>query len=159
MGAAVIATLLSFLGGNAFRLLWGEVSAAWTKYQDHKHEIHLLEIQARMEAARHSQQLESIRVQAELGVQTIRVQGEADISRAEADAFTAAVQATATPTGISWVDAWNGSIRPALATICGVLWVLHVVRSGGVLDEQGWALLGAILGIYVADRTLTKRGK
>ena len=159
MGAAVISTVFAFLGGNAFRLLWGEVSAAWSKYQDHRHELAMLQIQAQMEAARHSQQLESIRVQAELGVQTIRVQGEADISRAEADAFTAAVQATATPTGISWVDAWNGSIRPALATICGFLWVLHVARAGWTLDEQGWALLGAILGIYVADRTLTKRGK
>jgi hypothetical protein len=37
--------------------------------------------------------------------------------------------------------------------------VLHVARAGWTLDEQGWALLGAILGIYVADRTLTKRGK
>jgi len=159
VGAAVISTVLAFLGGNAFRLIWGEISAAWTKYQDHKHEIALLEIQARMDTARHNQQLESIRVQAELGVQTIRVQGEADIGRAEADAFAAAVDAVGRPVGIAWVDAWNGSIRPALATICGVLWVLHVVRSGGVLDEQGWALLGAILGIYVADRTLRHRGK
>ena len=37
--------------------------------------------------------------------------------------------------------------------------VLHFYRAGWVLDEQGWALVGAVLGIYVADRTLFKRGK
>jgi hypothetical protein len=155
----MIATLLSFLGGNAFRLIWGEVSAAWTKYQDHKHELALMQVQAQMEAARHAQNLEAIRVQAELGVKTIQVQAEADIGRLDAEAFSRGVELTGTPSGIGWVDAWNGAIRPALATLCMALWALHMWRAGGTLDDQGWALLGAALGIYVADRTLTKRGK
>ena len=83
----MLATLLSFLGGSAFRMLWGEISAAWTKYQDHKHELALLQVQAAMEAARHAQNLEAIRVQAELGVKTIAVQAEADIARTDADAL------------------------------------------------------------------------
>ena len=28
-----------------------------------------------------------------------------------------------------------------------------------VLDQDSWMLVGAVLGIYVADRTLFKRGK
>ena len=31
--------LISFLGSSIFRMIWGEASAAWTKHQDHKHEI------------------------------------------------------------------------------------------------------------------------
>lgn len=155
----MLATLLSFLGGSAFRMLWGEISAAWTKYQDHKHELALLQVQAAMEAARHAQNLEAIRVQAELGVKTIAVQAEADIARTDADAFRAGVEMTGKSSGNSWVDAWNGAIRPALATMCMLLWAAHVARSGFVLDEQGWSLLGAALGIYVADRTLAKRNK
>jgi hypothetical protein len=36
---------------------------------------------------------------------------------------------------------------------------LHFYRHNWTLDEQGWALVGAALGIFVADRTLFKRGK
>lgn len=155
----MLSALLSFLGGSAFRAIWGEISQAWTKYQEHRHELALLEIQARMDADRHSRNLEAIRVQAELGVKTIEVQAEADAWRGEVEAFARGVELTGKSSGVRWVDAWNGCIRPALATLCMLLWALHVWRSGGVLDDQGWALLGAALGIYVADRTLAKRGK
>lgn len=155
----MIETLLSFLGGATFRAIWGEIAAAWTKYQDHRHELAMLEITARLDAQRHAQNLEMVRVQAEMGVKTIEVQGESDIGRTEAEAFARAVDAVGRPIGVRWVDAWNGSIRPLLASICIVLWVLHSYRSGWVLDPHGWALLGAALGIYIADRTLSKLGR
>ena len=155
----MIETLLAFLGGNAFRLLFGEISNAWTKWQDHRHELSMLEVTARMDAARHAQNLEAIRVQAELGVQTIRVQGEADVSRVEGDAWLEAVKATGRATGIAWVDAWNGAIRPALATMCMLLIVGDWVESGWDLDNYSWALISAVIGIYIADRSLLARGK
>lgn len=152
-------TLISFLGGNAFRMLWGEVSALLTKSQDHAHEIERMRLQAELDAAQHARNLEAQRMQAELGVQVIRVQAEADLGAVEAEAWRDAVGATGRKTGSGLIDAWNGAIRPAVATVCIALWVLHVSRAGWVLDEQGWAILGAALGIYLADRTLTKRGK
>jgi hypothetical protein len=155
----MIETLLAFLGGNAFRLLFGEISNAWTKWQDHRHELAMLEVTARMDAARHAQNLEAIRVQAELGVQTIRVQGEADVARIEGDAWLEAVKATGRATGIAWVDAWNGAIRPALATMCMLLIVGDWVESGWDLDNYSWALISAVIGIYIADRSLLARGK
>lgn len=155
----MIETLLAFLGGNAFRLIWGEISAAWTRHQDHRHELAMLQATAAAEAARHAQNLEAIRVQAELGVQTIRVQGEADVARTEADAFLAAVQATSARTGIAWVDAWNGAIRPALATMCMALIVGDWAQSGWDLDNYSWTLISAVIGIYIADRSLLARGK
>jgi hypothetical protein len=155
----MIETLFAFLGGNAFRLLFGELSSAWTKWQDHRHELAMLQIQAEADAARHAQNLEAIRVQAELGVQTIRVQGEADVSRTEGDAWLDAVRATSRATGVAWVDAWNGAIRPALATMCMLLIVGDWVQSGWDLDSYSWTLISAVIGIYIADRSLLARGK
>ena len=93
------------------------------------------------------------------GVQVIRVQGEQDVARAEANAWEDAVKSIGRQSGIWVVDLWNGIIRPMLATICTALVVLHFWRAGWVLDEQGWSILGAALGLYLADRTLAKRGK
>ena len=62
-----------------------------------------------------------------MGIQVIRVQGETDLSRIEGEAWLEGVRATGRAIGIAWVDAWNGAIRPALASIAIVLWVLHLV--------------------------------
>lgn len=155
----MIATLISFFGGTAFRMLWGEISAFLNKRQDHKFEIERLALQAKMDAEQHARNLEAIKVQAELGVQTIRVAAEGKVDEITAGAWQQAVAATSARTGIWLVDLWNGIIRPALATMCAALVALHFYRAGWVLDEQGWSLVGAVLGIYVADRTLFKRGK
>ncbi len=155
----MLTTLLSFLGGSVFRMLWGEVSAWLTARQQHAQELDRLRLQAEIDAAQHARNLESIKLQADLGVQTIRVQAEADTGRAEADAWRSAVESIGRSTGIWLVDAWNGIIRPLTATICLGLWVLHVAQGGWKLDEQGWSILSAALGLYLADRALAKRGK
>jgi len=155
----MLTTLISFFGGNVFRMLWGEVSAMITARQDHKFEIERMRVQADLEAAQHARNLDAIKLQAELGVQTIRVHGEQALQQLDGELFREGVLATTRPSGIGWVDAWNGSIRPLLASIAILLWVLHLHRSGWVLDEYSWGLIGGVLGIYVADRTLFKRGK
>lgn len=155
----MLSAIISFFGGTAFRMIWGEVSAWLTAKQNHAHELDMLRMQAELDAAQHARNLEAIKVQAELGVQTIRVQGEAETGRLEADAWRDAVSSIGRATGIWFVDLWNGVIRPLVATVCVVLWVLHVHRAGWVLDEQGWSILGAALGLYLADRALVKRGK
>lgn len=155
----MLTTLISFLGGNAFRMLWGELSSWLGKRQEHAQEIERLRLQAELDAAQHARTMEIQRLQADLGIKTLRVQSEAEVHAAEAQAWAHAVSHSDQRSGTAWVDAWNGMIRPLVATVCIVLWVLHVSRAGWVLDEQGWAILGAALGIYLADRTLTKRGK
>lgn len=155
----MIESLIAFLGGNAFRMLFGEISSAWTKHQDHRHELAMMRLQADVEAQRHGQQVEMTRLQTEAQVSVVRVQGEADIARGETDAFVEAVRATSRSSGVAWVDAWNGAIRPGLATMAGLLIAAHFARSGFALDEPGWALVSAIIGVYIADRSLAKRGK
>ncbi|WP_157266338.1 hypothetical protein [Azohydromonas aeria] len=155
----MLTTLLSFLGGSFVRAIWGEVSAWITARQDHRFEVERMKLQAEMDAAQHEREQAAIRLQHELGVQTIRVQADADLARLDAQAFAGAMEMTARPSGVRWVDAWAAAVRPALATLCLALLALHFHRSGWVLDDRGWELVGAVLGVYVADRTLFRRGK
>lgn len=152
-------TILSFLGGNAFRLIFGEVVSFFQRKQEHAQEVERMRLQAELDAAQHARNLESIRVQAEQGVKVIEAQRDAAADAADADAFSRAVEAVGKPSGIKWLDAWNGSIRPALATLAAALVVFEALRNGFVLSEWDRELVGAILGIYVADRHLSKRGK
>jgi hypothetical protein len=163
---AIGGPILSFLGGSAFRMIWGEISAAWTKRQDHTHEIQLLEAQDRMAGHEHSRNLEAIRVQAELGVKTIQVQAEArqmelagEIEKEDARGWYGAVVQAMKPVGIWFIDAWNGAIRPAGATIALYLWVRAVHAQHWVMTPRDENLVFAILGFFLADRTLSKRGK
>lgn len=153
-----MSALLSFLGGSLVRTIWGEVSAWFTARQDHHHELDRLRLQAEIDAAQHARTLESIRLQAELGVKTIQVQAEADLARIEADGWRDAVQATGRPVGVKWVDAWNATIRPGVAT-----WAVVMLSSAEwgtvILSDATSSVAFAALGIYLADRTLGKRGK
>lgn len=150
--------LISFFGGSVFRMIWGEISSWLTKRQDHAQELDLLRLQEANAAAQHDRNLASIRLQADLKVEVIRVQADGAVSEIEAQAWLEAVKGTTKQIGIGWVDAWNAVIRPALAT-----WSVAMISGHymlwWVLDDNGWALAGAALGIYIADRSLFKRGK
>lgn len=151
--------LVSFFGGSAFRMIWGEVSAYLTKKQDHAQEIERMQVQGQLDAAQHARNLEAIKVQADLGVKTIQVQSDADLARIDAGAWAQAVADVGKQTGIKFVDIWNGLIRPWLATMATLMVCFQFVQHGFVLNDWDRELVGAILGIYVADRSLSHRGK
>lgn len=155
----MFSSIITFLGGSAFRMLWGELSSWLTARQAHAQEIERLKLQAELDAAQHARNLEAIKVQADLGVQTIRVQGEADLSRIDAESFGRGVEALGKPSGIGWVDAWKSLIQPLLATAMLALVALHYHGTGWKLDERGWELAGAVFGLFLADRMLFRRGK
>jgi hypothetical protein len=154
-----LSALLSFLGGSAFRMLWGEISHWLTARQEHKQEMDRMKLQGQMDADIHKRNLEAIKLQSDLGVKTITVQRDADLARIDADAWASAVRDVGKQSGIRWIDAWNGAVRPLLATLAILIVVAEAVEAGFVLGEWTRELIGAILGIYVADRTLGKRGK
>ncbi|SDH22590.1 hypothetical protein [Propionivibrio dicarboxylicus] len=151
--------LLSFLGGNAFRLIFGEVAAFFSKKQEAALEIERLKLQGELDAAQHARNLEAIKVQADLGVKVIEARMDAALVEAETSAWAQAVADVGKQTGIRFLDVWNGSIRPALASMAMAIVVFQFFNSGFTLDEWTRELVGAILGIYVADRHLSKRGK
>ena len=58
--------LLAFLSGSIFRMIWGEIAAFITKYQDHKHELELTKIQAGISKDTHANNLEALKLQHDL---------------------------------------------------------------------------------------------
>lgn len=154
----MMTSLISFLGGNAFRMIWGEVSHWLTAKQDHKMEMERMALQSAGDAAEHARNLESIKLQADLGVKTIQVQSDADIANIEAGAWGEVVESTTRTIGVAWVDAWNAIIRPGVAT-----WAIAMLTLAEfglfVLSENAAMVCSAALGIYLADRTLMKRNK
>lgn len=151
--------ILSFLGGSAFRMIWGEASAYFTRKQEHAQELERQRAQDEMEDRRHHRDLDRLKLQAELKVSEVKVMGDVAVQTAEANAFVEAIKAASKPIGIYWVDAWNGCIRPAMATIALAMWVLALYRAGFIPSEWDKELIAGILGFYIADRALGKRGK
>lgn len=155
----MLSALLSFLGGSVFRMVWGEISAFLNKKQDHEHEIQLMQAQAAFEDRAHQRQLENLRLQNELGVKMVEVQRESAIAQGDADAFTEAMKHAFKPTGIGFVDAWNGSIRPSYASVALVLWVLKLYTQNFRMDDFDVSLVAVIVGFFFADRSLRRNGK
>ena len=155
----MFSALFSFLGGSVFRMVWGEVSTWVTAKQDHAHEIEKMKLQGDIDAKIHEQNMESLRVQSELGIKEVQVRSVADLANMDADGFYSAIKAAEAPSGIQWVDGWNKSIRPLCATICIGLWVLGVWHNNLLIAAFDMELICTVLGFYFADRTLGKRGK
>ena len=155
----MFSALFSFLGGSVFRMVWGEVSSFVNKREDHKQELAMMQIQAQLDAEKHTRDMEGLRLQAELGLKTLEVQTQATIEKGDADAFAAAMSKAFTPTGITWVDAWNGLIRPAAATIVLFLWVAKLASQGFTMRDYDQELSGVVLGFFFANRALGQSGK
>lgn len=155
----MFASLFAFLGGSVFRMLWGEVTSFVNKAQDHKFELERMRLQNELEDRAHQRTQEALRTQAELGIKTIEAQAESNVLTAEAEAFANAMKEAFKPTGIHWVDTWNGVIRPAAATLALTLWALKLASQGFTMQDYDKEITGVVLGFFFADRSLGKRGK
>jgi len=155
----MIEAVLSFLGGSAFRMVWGEVSAYFVKKQEHSQEIERMRLQGELDDKNHARNLESMKVQAELGIKQIQVKAEADVSLEEAEAFTEAIKQSYKPSGIKWIDGWNSTIRPQYAEVSLALWILKLYQQNFIMDSFDIGLMAVIAGYFFADRTLRKQQK
>jgi phosphopantetheine adenylyltransferase len=151
--------LFSFLGGSVFRMVWGEVASFFQKKQDHEFELERVRLQGAMEAAQHDRNMAAIKLQSDLGIKVIEAQRDSAVVQIETDAWLAAVKDVGRQTGIRFLDIWNGAVRPLLATLAILVIVAEVIATGFILSEWHKELVAAILGLYVADRSLSKRGK
>lgn len=156
---AIAKGVAGFFAGSTFRMVWGEVSSWMTAKQDHAHELDRMRLQGELEAAQHARNMESQRLQAELGIKTIHVQSEADLARLDASNFGKGLDSLGQSSGFQFVDGWKSAIQPALATMCMGMLILHFHQAGWALDDRGWELCGSVLGLFVADRLLFRRGK
>ena len=151
--------ILEFLGGAAFRAITGQIISVWTKYQDHKHEKEMLQIQNQLEEARAERQIKQLELAHTLQIRVAEVQRDADVQREEAAAFKEAMSAAFKPTGNKFIDAWNGAIRPAFATMCLFLWFRILQANEWYPDDWDKDMMGVIAGFYFADRQMRKIGK
>lgn len=155
----VFSALLSFLGGSAFRMIWGEIASWLNKKQDHEFELQRLNLQKELDSAQHARTMEALRLQNELGLRMVEAQGEQVVNAEEARAFTEAMKGAFAKTGNKWIDAWNGGIRPAAATLALLLWLFKLGAVGFKMDPWDLEMIAAIMGFFFADRSLGKRGK
>jgi len=134
------------------------VSAWLTKRQDHAYEMDRMRLQADLDERAHQRRMESVRFEAEQQVKIIHVQAEAAVGQLEAEGWLEAVKATGRKVGVAWVDAWNAGIRPGLAT-WGIVMLTLEAFALAQINEGTASVIFAALGIFVADRTLGKKGK
>lgn len=138
--------------------LLGFLSAAFPDFlklfrdaQDRKHELKILELQMQQQAQGHVNRLEEIQVNADI---------------AESQALYKTYN-----TGIRWVDALNGTVRPVIAYSFFALYALVKFLSYAALPEHGtslevvyqtlWttddeAIFAGIISFYFGQRAMSK---
>ena len=154
----MFSAFLSFLSGTAFRAIWGELSHWINGQQDHKHEVERIKLQETIDQSNHQRQMEMIRLQSDLQVKTIQVQGDIELEKIAADEHRIAVKSISMKSGNKFIDTWNQGIRPAGATIALIGAILECIALGLVPQETRDVFL-MFLGLFVADRSLGHRGK
>ncbi len=144
----LLGSLLGFFG-SAFP----DVLKLFRDAADRRHEIRILEMQLEQQRLGHVQRLEEIHVQADV-------------------AESAAIYKTYA-TGIHWVDALNGTVRPVLAYAFFWLYVAVKAAQFSLLSdlsttailmvlwtEEDQAIFAGIISFYFGQRAMSKvRGK
>lgn len=150
--------LISFLGGTAFRWLFGELIGFFRAKQEHEQEMQRMRLSFEQDAQRHQWQQEAIAAQAAAGVRVIEAQAQAASGAAADAAFLAAVQGIDTASKrADWIGAFNALIRPELAQVSILLLAGHaiwpdVVVLQGIVAEVVCGALGLFIGERIKHR-------
>lgn len=140
-----ISALIGFFGS-----VFPDLLGMFKDRADRKHELLILQMQLDQQAAGHSQRIEEINAQA-------------DISETKALYKTYS-------TGISWVDALNGTVRPVLAYAFFFLYMLVKCMQFSMLDfnnpmpwhldvlwgAEDQAIFAGIIAFYYGQRAMGK---
>lgn len=157
----MIETLFGTLLGGVFRMA-PEVLKWLDRKDERKHELNMLD-----------KQIEADRLKLEAGQKLADTQAEERITLADLQAMIEATKAQAVQTGVKWVDALSGLMRPTIT-----FWWVIVLYTGAlvaqflVLVQQGdsgvqailrlWgpderAIVASIVAFWFVDRSLRKR--
>lgn len=148
--------LLTFLGGTAMRVFLGHMFDFITKWQDNKNELARMRLQNELDQSQFERQQQAIRLQADMGIKVIEAQTVSHVTKADSDAFVEAVRATGQRVGVVFIDAWNGCVRPFLATVCIILWIASMAKAGWVLTEWDQSVISLALGVFIGGRIHAK---
>jgi hypothetical protein len=134
-------TLLGSLLGF-FSAAFPDLLKLFRDAQDRKHELKILEMQMEQQRQGHSQRLEEIGIQADI---------------AESQALYKTYH-----TGIRWVDALNGTVRPVIAYSFFLLYtsvkIMHFSADMPWLlwSEEDQAIFAGIISFYFGQRAMAK---
>lgn len=146
--------ILSFLGGTAFRWLFGEILGFVKAREEHKLELARMQLEHTQARDRHQWQQEAIAAAAAAGIKLVEAQSVAAAAKAADDALLLAIKGVNDASmRTDWIGQWNASIRPGLATV-GIFLLIgqalaptHVILSALVTE-----LICAVLGVFVGER-------
>ena len=122
----LIGSLLGFISA-----MFPDLLKLFRDSQDRKHELKILELQMQQQAQGHTNRLEEIQVNADIAE-----------SRALYQTYN---------TGIRWVDALNGTVRPVIAYSFFALYALMKLLSYAALPEHGTSLEVIYQTLWTAD--------
>lgn len=142
----ILTLITTFLG--FFTSLLPEVVSMFKAKQDNAHELAILELQMKSAIQGHIAKLEEIGANADI-------------------VETQEIYKTYT-TGITWVDALNGSVRPVISygffLLYSFMKIVQLKYANTELPwtiqalwtDNDWAVFGAIIGFYFGQRGLNK---
>jgi hypothetical protein len=151
--------ILSFLGGTAFRWLFGEIIGFVKEREERKRELEMMRLNHEQDKDKHQWQQEAIAAHAAAGVKVIEAKRQSDESAAADDAFLKAIEGVNTASDRKdWIGAWNASIRPFLATV-GILLLIGntVAPTVFVISALVMEVICGVLGVFVGER-IRQRG-
>lgn len=141
----LLATMLGFISST-----FPDMLKLFRDAQDRKHELIILQMQMQQQAQGHTNRLEEIQVEADIAE-----------SRALYRTYT---------TGIRWVDALNGTVRPVLAYAFFLLYFIIKCMQFAVIDlshplpwhlatlwsVEDQAIFAGIISFYFGQRAMSK---
>ena len=145
---ALISALLGFASSAMPQML-----ALFRDSKDRAHELALLKLQMDYEREKLGVAAEDHRLAEATQLRAIELQADS----AEQAAIGARVKESLT--GVAWVDALAGSVRPTLTYAFFVLYVavklaqLHVLMTPGLPWQQGLTLAQALVSLWTAEDT------
>lgn len=150
---------LSFIGGTAFRWLFGELIGYLKARQETQAELERMRLEHEQAKDRAEWQRQAVAEAAAAGIKLVEAKAEAQSMQAADDAFLSAIGGVNEASKrTDWIGAFNALIRPELAQVSIILlaahafWPQHVMITGIV----GEVICGA-LGLFVGER-IKQRG-
>ena len=127
----LIATLLGFISSTfpSFLKLWQDKS-------DKKHELAILELQIEAEKGKYKQKLDAV-----------NAYNEIELSKALYKTYN---------TGIHFVDALNGTVRPVIAYGFFILYATVKLMTGLSWEQEDQAIFASVVSFYFGQRGIYK---
>lgn len=158
----MLMTILALLGGGLGGLLRfvPEMFKLFTEQKDRDHEFRMTTLQLEIDKARATQALD-----------LVHAQGDVTAQAGEMQAYIEAIKGQSAPTGVAWIDALNGSVRPVITYWWMLLFTVYKACTiglaaaqwtnldnfiGALWTAQDAGTLAMIIGFWFVDRSFRK---